>query len=269
MSPEQSPVRTRRPPSLIATSRSELVRQVGAYLDADYYPRTGALVIVSIAASGGFLISAALLESGWYRMPSRYAVAAIAAYLLFILLVRLWAAYYRYLHPEPDDVLDIVHSALDSMGGGGFEFGGGGEFSGGGAGRVLELPDAASTPVEAADSIDGATSFAESAGAVADLDEGALWLAPLLFAAALIAGLVGALLVIAGAPALLGEVLLDAGIAGLIYRRIYKYPTQHWLHGVVRRTWKPMLFLTGVLVAIAAIAQQLRPAADSIGDFFR
>jgi hypothetical protein len=266
---EQSPVRPQRRPSLIATSRSELVRQVGTYLDTDYYPRTGALVIVSTAASAGFLVSAALLDAGWYGMPSRYAVAAFAAYLLFILLVRLWAAYYRYLHPEPVDAIDLATQVLDSTGRVGVGFGGSGEFSGGGAGRTLDLPDAATTPVEAADPIDGATSLADSAGALADLDEGALWLAPFLFAAALIAGLVGAMLVIAGAPALLGEVLLDAGIAGLIYRRIYKYPTQHWLHGVVLRTWKPMLTITVVLVAIAAIAQQLRLAADSIGDFFR
>ena len=84
----------------------------------------------------------------------------------------------------------------------------------------------------------------------------------------MIVGLGSAVAVILGAPALLGEVLLDAGIAGLVYRRIGRYPTQHWLDGVLRRTWKPMLAIMTTLIFCATLAQHYVPAADSIGDFF-
>ncbi len=59
-------------------------------------------------------------------------------------------------------------------------------------------------------------SVARSVGAVADLDEGALWLAPLILAGALVVGLITAILVIAGAPALLSEVLAAAVAQHLI-----------------------------------------------------
>jgi hypothetical protein len=128
---------------------------------------------------------------------------------------------------------------------------------GGGAGRSFDSD--AELPSRGVDVVE----------AVADGDEGLLWLAALVLAAALVVGVIGAMVVIFGAPALLGEALLDAGIAGLIYRRLYRYPTQHWLDGVLRRTWKPMLAIAVTLVLAAALAQWLMPAADSIGDFFR
>ena len=75
--------------------------------------------------------------------------------------------------------------------------------------------------------------------------------------------------VVVGAPGLLAELLLDGVIAGAAYRRLRQVPLQHWLHGAVRRTWKPMLALTLTLVAAGLVAQWLRPAAHSIGDFLR
>jgi hypothetical protein len=78
---------------------------------------------------------------------------------------------------------------------------------------------------------------------------------------------VGVVTVVVGAPGLLAELLLDGVIAGAAYRRLRQVPLQHWLHGVVRRTWKPVLALTLSLVAAGLAAQWLAPSADSIGDF--
>lgn len=233
------------------------------YLDTQYYPRFGLLVIMGTAGLTGFLTSAYLLQAGWARMPLRYAIAATVAYFGFLGLVRLWAKYYRHLHPDIDSVPDVITLGIEAINAvpGAAHFGGGGSFSGGGAGRsfTADRPEPSGRLLDTAPDLE----------AVADLDESVVWLAPLLLGVALVVGLASTLLVIFGVPALLAEVLLDAGLAGLIYRRLHRYPTRHWLDGVLRRTWKPMLAIAVSLTLAAAVAQYLVPTADSIGDFFR
>jgi hypothetical protein len=98
---------------------------------------------------------------------------------------------------------------------------------------------------------------------------GAAVVIPVLIVGFIVVGLVGVVTVVVGAPGLLAELLLDGVIAGAAYRRLRQVPLQHWLHGAVRRTWKPMLALTLTLVAAGLVAQWLTPAADSIGDFLQ
>jgi hypothetical protein len=110
---------------------------------------------------------------------------------------------------------------------------------------------------------------ADAADAVSALDEGAAVVIPVLLVGFIVVGLVGVVTVLVGAPGLLAELLLDGVIAGAAYRRLRLVPLHHWLHGAVRRTWKPMLALTLSLVAAGLLAQWIKPAANSIGDFLR
>ncbi len=92
---------------------------------------------------------------------------------------------------------------------------------------------------------------------------------PIVVAACVIIGSIGAGAVLTGAPGLLAEVLLDGLIAGTAYRRMRDIDRRHWLDGVFQRTWKPMAGIVGALLLLGIALPLLRPGADSIGDLFR
>jgi hypothetical protein len=64
-------------------------------------------------------------------------------------------------------------------------------------------------------------------------------------------------------------VLLDAAVAGAVYRRARRRSRAHWLRGVVRRTWLPALALCAFVAAGGFAVQQVMPEARSLGDVIR
>jgi hypothetical protein len=209
-------------------------------------------------------------------MAWRYGLAALVGYGVFLLGLRLWLTLHGRGRPKLEDAvdaLDLVPTPIADTGAASgvapeFQFGGGGGFSGGGAGGSLDAAGI-SEAASAAEAVSGASGAADVADAVSALDEGVAVVIPVLIVGFIVVGLVGVVTVVVGAPGLLAELLLDGVIAGAAYRRLRQVPLQHWLHGAVRRTWKPMLALTLTLVAAGLVSQWLSPAADSIGDFLR
>lgn len=215
------------------------------------------LAILTIAGLAGFLTSALFLSLGLTDISVRYAIAALAGYVTFLGGIKIWLACQRAQRkrrgfdagdlPAPD----AYPTASDD-----FSFGGGGGYSGAGAegefgAPTVDAPDAAAFDV------------------VPDVDEGLGVLVPILVVVSLLIGLVGAVAVLTGAPGLLAEVLLDGLIAGTAYGRLRDRDRRHWLDGVLRRTWKPMLAVTAMLVLIGAAIGVAEPGADSIGDILR
>lgn len=93
--------------------RNELVRRARAHLDLHGYSRIELFVIVALAGVAGFLVSYGLLNGGVHSMPARYAAAGSAAYLAFLLLIRLWIVWKSGAHADFDgaehlDVLDLA-----------------------------------------------------------------------------------------------------------------------------------------------------------------
>jgi hypothetical protein len=252
-------------PSPRARERKRLIALLSARLTRRENPRLAMLAVLTGAALGGFLGSVVLLELGVGSMALRYALAALVGYAVFLLGLRIWLSLRG--RDNPGDWSDVASPDLAAPGSDipaapGFEFGGGGGFSGGGAGGGIDT----SAVVDVADT-------AESTGAgidlVPDVDEGLVYLVPVLVGVFLIVGLVGIVAIVVGAPALLAEVLLDALIAGAAYRRLRYLPSRHWMAGAVRRTWKPFLALLITLSVFGAVAQMLGPDIRSVGDVFR
>jgi len=241
--------------------RQKRIARVAAALQERHHPRLALSGILTAAGLAGFLTSFLLPTFGLTSMAARYALAALVAYLAFLGFIRLWVTRYHGDQSADGSLLDLAPDPV-SGGGHGFGFGGGGQFSGGGAGRSFETGSDVLDPPSAGSDLD-------VIDLVPDVDEGVVLLVPIAFIVALLVGLVGVITVLVGAPALLGEVLFDAVIAGAVYRRLRFVPAQHWSHGALRRTWRPMLALGVTLVLAAAIAQHFVPTADSIGDFFR
>jgi hypothetical protein len=69
--------------------RREFARTVAAQLLVRFHMA----LIFTATVSAGMVVSKAALENGLRSMPLRYLLAAAAAYVVFLILVRLWIAY--------------------------------------------------------------------------------------------------------------------------------------------------------------------------------
>ena len=232
-------------------------------------PRVLMLALVGIASSVGFLITAAMLSLGVAQPWVRYPLAAAGGYAAFLLLVRLWLGWRR-----SDRSWDLPLDGVEHLAGvpdavePASAFGGGGGFGGGGSSASFGTSDDAAALVGHA--TEAKSSVLEHAlDSAWDADEGVVVLVPLVIAGAVLLGLGATASVLYNAPVLLAEVLLDAAIAAAVYQRVRLRTAEHWSHGVVRRTWKPMLAITVILFALGATIPLLVPGGDSIGDLFR
>lgn len=262
------------------------------------------LLLSSLTATG---VSWLLLHGmAMSSLPLRYAMATVAGWAMLATCVVVWRRLQRRVarrHETRDGWLDGADllpdvttqafsgpsSAPSSTSFDGF--GGGGGFSGGGGGTSwgAEGPDAAGDAAPPASALlqgprglpsSGASSSSSSSGlgdvvsGLGDADEAL----PLVIGAVLVAVVLSALvasgLLIVGAPALLGEVLLEAALlapaAGPMRRDLSSTDvTPQVLRVVVRHTWKPMLAIGLTLVIGGAIAQGVCPPARSARDLVR
>ncbi len=258
--------------------RNDAVQAVRASLVRRASPRMQMLCLVLATGGAGFVASYGLLHAGIRSMTLRYPLAVGAGYAVFLVLVRIWLNRYRLnatVRRERDrnqldlDVstlpVDQVFSsspALEHVS----EFGGGGGFSGGGGG---------SDWVEGAPSIDGVAALGSAAGGGTsgggewdvDLDEGAFWLLPVAIIAALALGVVAYILYLA--PTLFAELLLDAGLATGLYRRLLRAERRSWLVTAMRSTALPVCLVAAMLGLAGTIMQGVYPDAASVGAVVR
>jgi hypothetical protein len=66
---------------------------------------------------------------------------------------------------------------------------------------------------------------------------------------------------------MLGELLADGAVAGTAYRGMRQMGG--WTPAVMRRTFFPAAIIILVFVLLGIAGHELKPSADSIGDFFR
>lgn len=260
------------PKQLAPASRAALMLRLRRALLRRGLPRLQMSLIVVATGLAGFGASVALLRAGMASMPLRYGLSVVIAYLVFLLLVRLWVVYQR--RSFVDDLPDVDIPILGGPSGGGASESvtehtfGGGEFGGGGAGRTWDgdLPSSGDHTASLLSRGSGGSS--NSWVGDADLDDGWVWL---IVVSLMLAGgtLLAAVYVIYIAPALLAEVLLDVLLVSGLYRGLRGLERRHWLRSALRHTWMPVTAVLILSVAAGYGAQHLRPDADSIGDLFR
>ena len=123
-------------------SRREALEAIKARLQREGLPRLQMSLMLMLTGTAGFLSSFVLLHLGLTRMWLRYPLAVLCAYVVFLLLLRLWLAYQCNRVGRLGLDLDLSSLRLPrfrlgfgSWGGGkGFSFGRGADFGGGGAG---------------------------------------------------------------------------------------------------------------------------------------
>jgi len=227
--------------------RARLLGRMRGYLARRRSPRTILSAIMLATAMGGFLASAGMLKLGLIQMWQRYPLAVLAAWSVFLVLVRGWAERERE-SIRVDEELARMESENVSVERKSIWPGRAPETSVGRGSRwwdFLDLPD------------------------VGDA-EGCL---VFLVAIIIIALAVGTVITIGGlimeAETVLAEVLLDTVLVTAFYRRLRRKEPEWWLHGMLRQTAKPMLLTMGLLAVVGLLLHHYTPEAHSIGAVWR
>lgn len=238
-------------------TRSLAVFRMRRHLERESYPRIQMGLIVTLTGATGLLWSFLLLHSGVESMALRYPLALAGAYLVFLFLLWLW------LRTRADDFVDLpdltnlvpsrsTGNVIDSIQGGGGNFGGGGANGSFFGQEPISMTD--SEPL---------SSIGDAAGSAFDADELAIPIVAVLLAIGLA---LASFYVVYIAPVLFAELLIDGALSYTLYRRWRGVDHQHWLTTALRRTMLPFgltaVFLALVGVAMAAYA----PGARSIGE---
>lgn len=250
---------SRGPLKLPLNRGSEVVR-ARQDLQQHGWPRLQMALIVALTGAAGFLASHLLRLAGIDAMLLRYPMAVLLAYGVFLLLMWIWIRW-RW-----DNVLDGLSPDLGSGSpsprGSAVESpwsGVGGRSGGGGASASWNE----SAPVIAGDAGElPLTGLAE--------DEAGLPLLAILGIVALAATvLLASVWVVWSAPVLMAELLVDAAIAGGLYRRMQGMQQQGWWRVCVSHTIWPLLGLLVFFTVVGWLAQELAPGAVSLAQAFR
>ena len=217
--------------------RQRLLRQLRIYFAQERWPRAVMAVVLALTAAGGFFASFLLLHAGLERMWLRYPLAAAVAWLLFIGLVRLWAAVeHRCFLGEK--VMQRLEGSRDP-------------------GDRDALPEFSRDAAE--EWVELATDFPQ------DEDGCLLWLLIAVIGPLLLASAVGIYGILLTAPALIAELFLDAILVTALYQRLRILDRRWWITSVIRRTLRPFVWTVTTLTVVGGFMHAVAPEAKSIG----
>ena len=203
-------------------------------------------LILVVTGAVGFLASFGMLRIGVEEMWLRYPLAALAGWIAFLGMVRLWAEAERNRFASDADIEDLAASA----------------------------GNAALKPERNRDSGrgDGVWDWLDWFNPFEYVDDLGGFALALLLCVVLVAlaGLIVAIIgLIGGAELLLAEVVLDAVLVSALYRRLQHLETRWWLASALRQTVVPVLVAVVFLATAGLLLQQLAPDAHSIRGVWR
>ena len=211
--------------------------RVRQWLEERFLLRLHMTLILGGTFLAGMITTRMLMLAGVNQLALRYVVAVGAAYLAFLVLVKIWLMYVGS-NQSVDIDGDVIDFAADMTGGGGDDvpipagrFGGGGSTGSWGQSNVSSIP----APVKSSGGSGSSLDFG-------DADE--LILVVIVVVIVLFAAGV-AVYFIWTAPVILSEAAFEAALAGALARRTKKATGPGWVGAITRATIWPFL---GVLV---------------------
>ncbi len=225
-------------------NRSWMLRRLQAHLRRHGIPRIQMFVMVSGTALAGFLSSVLFLHLGIHTMWLRYGMSVVAAYIVFLLFLWLWVIYYH----------GKLSSSLDG-------------------GDLMDLADGVRQLLSSKSSNDPVTGINQLAEdpsgefpfkSAFDLDPDEM-VVLLVLLAAVGSAFIGSIYIIATAPALLAEMMLDGVLGVALYQRLQKIDQHYWLESAVMRTSFPFLWVLLFFTVTGAVLHWYAPEALSIG----
>ena len=232
---------------------SEIARTRHA-LERTGWPRLQMSLIMLVTGAVGFLCSFALLSAGTDSMLVRYPIAISVAYGAFLLQMWIWLRW-------RDDLVDAIDlpgdASLRHGTGRSAGWSGTGGHAGGGGASASWSPNV-SSPGSSGHS--AGVDVLEAAG-----DEAGLPLvAALALGAVALTCLIAAGWVVWTAPALMAELIVDAAIAGGLYRRMQGAQAEGWWWLCIRHTFWPFVGVLFFFLTIGVTAQWLAPQASTL-----
>ena len=210
--------------------------RVRAWLEQRFFLRIHMTLILAGTFLAGVVTTRMLMLSGMKVLAVRYAIAICIAYLVFLVLVKLWLMYVGsggHSHVDVGDAIDVALAdgqpiaPLHSSSGGG----------GGGGSLDLDL-----------------------GGDLGDI----VFMIVLIVIVLLLGGL--AIYFIYTAPALLSEAAFEAVLAASIARRAKKSEGSGWIAVVWRATVWPFVLVLALSVLLGWLAQRRCPEALRLRD---
>lgn len=243
-------------------------------ISARFAVRVHCTLILLACFGVGLFVTKLMLIVGVHAMWLRYAVALVAAYLTFLLGVRIWlryAGFDRRILPSRranwSDGVDLPSFGSGTGGGsgsagGGSIFRGGGGRSGGGGASLAWSDGARGDPAPSS----GFLSSGAKGGAGGGLDLGDDGWVLLLLIALVLAVSGSVVWLIYAAP----TILADAAFAALLSAGLVK-STRHiasggWVASVVGHTWIAFAVVFALALAFAIVAQNHFPEARTLMD---
>jgi len=249
-------------------------RRVLAALASRFFIRCHVMLIALWALSIGVLASKLLWMAGMASLPLRYGLATVAAYLGFLLAVRLWLAYVGlsgYLaerrsareSSDTEGVSDVVADVvqwlpLPRRGPSPGVAGQGGTFDGGGASGNFDSAELA----KLADGDSAATGIGDALEGAGDADD--LFGVVLLVLGLLAAAVLGAVYVLGQGPLMLAEIAFEALLAGGMVRVARRADQADWLHAALRVSALPAISVAVLAVGLGLALQHWFPEAQSL-----
>jgi hypothetical protein len=228
---------------MVAVARADPRAKMRKWLQKSFALRVHMALILAATFAASLLATKILLSMGVYRLPLRYAIATIAGYAGFLILIKLWLYYVGLAEQRASSSgVDIdLDDCLDFSGGGSgdVEFsGGGGSFGGGGSSGSWGVPDV---------SIDGD-----------DL------VVVLLFLALALAIILAAVWLIWAAPAILGDAAFESALAAALIRHTRKASCGGWIGSIAKSTILPFALILALAITAGWFAQKHCPSARKL-----
>lgn len=214
----------------LPNSRKEAVSHLSHYLRRYKRPRTQLFLILFLTAAIGVLLSYILLRMKLDHMWLRYPVAAILAYIAFLVTLRFWAQN-QLNRPE----------------------------------LTSELSRHATKPDETKGKSQMRIPLFDLLEMLVYVDDASVVL--LIIIGVIVVVAIAVILI--AAPMLLAEVLLDGLLVAGLWRRIKHRGAIESLGGALRTTWVPVAIVIIGLGLIGFMLEKIEPSAKSIGDLIR
>ncbi|WP_245587366.1 hypothetical protein [Comamonas composti] len=247
-------------------------------LQQRHWLRLHALMTGTLSLGLMLFLSHALLHAGVHSMALRYGLALGGGYVLYLLLVRLWAGCMLSRDWTGDLSVDSGSgsggSSPSSASAARLESGEGGSFGGGGASGQWDgaaSGEALQEPPSLAD-LSSSPGFELPGLDAVDFDLEGVVLVPvlLLFAGLLVLATgAGSLLWLVLGSELFLAVAVEVAFALLMARTLYVVEREGWLLAALRLSYKPMLGVLVAAVMLGALADWLLPGADTLAQVFK
>ena len=256
--------------------RQQTIVRIEKQLEKRSYPRLQMMLIVSLTGAAGLLSSVTLLRLGVLNMAARYPVSVLMAYAVFLGLLGLWirhlAADYNNLTPAqqaaeeadsagPPATAPPVANTADPVGSLG-------------AVRGLSAQEA-QVRFSVMDKVlrllrfvsDLVSNFVEGIfrGIGKLLGDGDELMIPIMVALLFLGMGLASLYVVATAPALMAELLVDSTLSYSLYKRLVRTEERNWLRAAITRTLWPLALTTVFVTLMGAALGFMAPGAHTIG----